>query len=67
MQSMHSSKNQESSSFLQADGSSGSPKRNPSSYSKQRQGGDVVAIFVHAGAGFHSLQNEKVHLQACEA
>ncbi|KAJ4002697.1 hypothetical protein NW752_012391 [Fusarium irregulare] len=25
------------------------------------------AIFVHAGAGFHSHQNERVHLQACNA
>ncbi|KJZ80169.1 hypothetical protein HIM_00019 [Hirsutella minnesotensis 3608] len=25
----------------------------------------VPAIFIHAGAGFHSLQNEKVHLRAC--
>lgn len=23
------------------------------------------AIFIHAGAGFHSRQNEKVHLEAC--
>lgn len=23
------------------------------------------AIFIHAGAGFHSHQNEKVHLEAC--
>lgn len=25
----------------------------------------VTAIFVHAGAGYHSVQNEQVHLQAC--
>lgn len=25
------------------------------------------AIFIHAGAGFHSHQNERVHLQACVA
>jgi len=25
----------------------------------------VAAIFVHAGAGYHSLANEKVHLEAC--
>lgn len=25
------------------------------------------AIFVHAGAGFHSHQNEHVHLEACVA
>lgn len=23
------------------------------------------AIFIHAGAGFHSHQNENVHLKAC--
>jgi len=32
---------------------------------KKRLGGDVCAIFVHAGAGYHSVQNENVHLQAC--
>jgi taspase (threonine aspartase 1) len=26
---------------------------------------DSPAIFVHAGAGFHSTANEHVHLQAC--
>lgn len=25
----------------------------------------VTAIFVHAGAGYHSVQNEQIHLQAC--
>jgi taspase (threonine aspartase 1) len=25
----------------------------------------VAAIFIHAGAGYHSTTNEKVHLQAC--
>ncbi|KAL2149438.1 hypothetical protein VTH82DRAFT_8089 [Thermothelomyces myriococcoides] len=25
----------------------------------------VASIFVHAGAGYHSVVNEKVHLQAC--
>ncbi|KAL6719487.1 hypothetical protein ACLMJK_003727 [Lecanora helva] len=33
---------------------------------RRRLAGDVCAIFVHAGAGYHSLQNEKVHLSACE-
>lgn len=23
------------------------------------------AIFIHAGAGFHSVQNEKIHLSVC--
>lgn len=27
----------------------------------------IPAIFVHAGAGFHSHQNEHVHLEACVA
>jgi hypothetical protein len=27
---------------------------------------DCAAIFVHAGAGYHSITNESVHLQACE-
>ncbi|KAK4228439.1 nucleophile aminohydrolase [Podospora fimiseda] len=25
----------------------------------------VASIFIHAGAGYHSLTNEKVHLEAC--
>ncbi|KAK4150098.1 nucleophile aminohydrolase [Chaetomidium leptoderma] len=25
----------------------------------------VASIFIHAGAGYHSVMNEKVHLQAC--
>jgi taspase (threonine aspartase 1) len=25
----------------------------------------VASIFVHAGAGYHSVLNERVHLQAC--
>lgn len=25
----------------------------------------VAAIFIHAGAGYHSIMNERVHLQAC--
>ncbi|KAK3320936.1 nucleophile aminohydrolase [Cercophora scortea] len=25
----------------------------------------VAAIFIHAGAGYHSIANEKVHLEAC--
>ncbi|OCK83257.1 N-terminal nucleophile aminohydrolase [Lepidopterella palustris CBS 459.81] len=31
----------------------------------RRNGGDISAIFVHAGAGYHSVQNESIHLQAC--
>ncbi|MCJ1395539.1 hypothetical protein MMC18_008425 [Xylographa bjoerkii] len=34
-------------------------------FHRKRLGGDISAIFVHAGAGYHSVQNEKVHLQAC--
>ena len=33
---------------------------------RRRLSGDVCAIFVHAGAGYHSFQNENVHLAACE-
>ncbi len=33
---------------------------------RRRLAGDVCAIFVHAGAGYHSIQNERIHLQACE-
>lgn len=29
-----------------------------------QEGGDLCAIFVHAGAGYHSYQNEKLHLSA---
>ena len=32
---------------------------------RSRKGGDLCCIFVHAGAGFHSYQNERIHLQAC--
>ncbi|KAH0380139.1 N-terminal nucleophile aminohydrolase, partial [Aureobasidium melanogenum] len=31
----------------------------------QKNGADQPCIFVHAGAGYHSLQNERIHLQAC--
>ena len=34
-------------------------------FHRKRRGGDISAIFVHAGAGYHSVQNERVHLQAC--
>ncbi|QYS94175.1 hypothetical protein H0G86_001521 [Trichoderma simmonsii] len=33
----------------------------------QKQLKSVPAIFIHAGAGFHSHQNEHVHLEACVA
>lgn len=26
---------------------------------------DITAIFIHAGAGYHSTANEKIHLEAC--
>lgn len=32
----------------------------------RREGGDLCAIFVHAGAGYHSFANEKHHLSAVE-
>ncbi|KIW86417.1 hypothetical protein Z517_01813 [Fonsecaea pedrosoi CBS 271.37] len=31
---------------------------------RQQDPGDLCAIFIHAGAGFHSLQNERSHLTA---
>ncbi|ERF68312.1 hypothetical protein EPUS_02768 [Endocarpon pusillum Z07020] len=34
-------------------------------FRRHREGGDVCAIYVHAGAGFHSYANEKHHLMAC--
>ena len=34
-------------------------------FRKNREGGDICAVFVHAGAGFHSFTNEKNHLAAC--
>lgn len=36
------------------------------SRSRGREAGDLCAIFVHAGAGFHSYSNEKVHLATCQ-
>ena len=35
------------------------------SHNKNIDGGDICAIFVHAGAGFHSFSNERYHLAAC--
>ncbi|KAL8798068.1 MAG: hypothetical protein Q9182_006979 [Xanthomendoza sp. 2 TL-2023] len=40
--------------------------RGPMNTRRRRLGGDVCAIFVHAGAGYHSVQNERIHLHACE-
>lgn len=33
-------------------------------YRQSSNGGDICAIFVHAGAGYHSTNNEKSHLAA---
>lgn len=50
---------------LQLDGQAdGAPK--VMSTRRPRVAGDVCAIFVHAGAGFHSMANEKIHLEVCE-
>lgn len=38
----------------------------PTHTHRRRLGGDVCSIFVHAGAGYHSIQNERIHLEACE-
>jgi len=27
--------------------------------------GPIASIYVHAGAGYHSAANEKIHLEAC--
>jgi len=32
---------------------------------KTKPKGPVAAIFVHAGAGYHSIANEKLHLEVC--
>ncbi|PYH55984.1 N-terminal nucleophile aminohydrolase [Aspergillus niger CBS 101883] len=34
--------------------------------SRSKGSGDISAIFVHAGAGFHAPHNEKAHLETCE-
>ncbi|PYH87493.1 asparginase [Aspergillus ellipticus CBS 707.79] len=34
--------------------------------SRPKRGGDIAAVFVHAGAGFHAPHNEKLHLETCE-
>ncbi|CAJ2512136.1 Uu.00g077610.m01.CDS01 [Anthostomella pinea] len=33
--------------------------------SKKRKKAPVSAVFIHAGAGYHSTANERVHLEAC--
>lgn len=33
---------------------------------RNRRGADLACIFVHAGAGFHSRENEFHHLKACQ-
>ncbi|RKF81104.1 putative threonine aspartase [Golovinomyces cichoracearum] len=35
--------------------------------SSHNRTGNISAIFVHAGAGFHSLTNEHTHLEACDS
>lgn len=32
---------------------------------RSKKSPDIACIFVHAGAGYHSIQNEHIHLQAC--
>lgn len=49
---------------LALDGSIDFPTANMP-FQRRRLGGDICAIFVHAGAGYHSVQNEEVHLRAC--
>ena len=54
-----------SSDFAQLDGSI-DPASSEMGGRRKRLAGDVCAVFVHAGAGYHSIQNERVHLAACE-
>lgn len=42
-------------------------KRESSEFLRPKRKNDVYAIFLHAGAGYHSKQNEDSHLLACEA
>ena len=35
-------------------------------FRSHRESGDLCAVFVHAGAGYHSYANEKHHLGAVE-
>ncbi|KAI0389143.1 N-terminal nucleophile aminohydrolase [Xylariaceae sp. FL0594] len=32
---------------------------------KRWKGAPVAAVFIHAGAGYHSIANERIHLEAC--
>ena len=32
---------------------------------RRQPGKSIATIFIHAGAGYHSMTNERVHLQAC--
>ncbi len=32
---------------------------------KGKSRGPVACIFIHAGAGYHSVANEKIHLEVC--
>lgn len=34
-------------------------------HKRNKKSGVVPCIFVHAGAGYHSVTNEHIHLQAC--
>lgn len=50
-----------------ADRRASAPSTDASTKGKsQRSKKKQTAIFIHAGAGFHSHENEKVHLQACQ-
>lgn len=33
---------------------------------KSKRQEDLCAVFVHAGAGYHSKENERKHLEVCE-
>ena len=35
-------------------------------HSRRKEDKGLCAIFVHAGAGFHSYQSENMHLWVCD-
>ncbi|KAI1337379.1 nucleophile aminohydrolase [Xylariaceae sp. FL0016] len=45
------------------DGAGDRVRRNGKHASQEKS--SVAAIFIHAGAGYHSLANERIHLEAC--
>ncbi|GAB7361759.1 hypothetical protein MBLNU230_g1804t1 [Neophaeotheca triangularis] len=50
---------------IQDEGSQPGASPNMFTGKRGKKGENVACIFVHAGAGFHSVTNEHIHLQAC--